>query len=195
MSISQWPNSVRSLAACGRSEMWLSCQAAAALDRPVALPAASRTLAQAQVEVASGPLVGQDVLIDRLMADPKRAIAPQPAADLIGAEAFVEKLLDQHPLLGCQLRPAATAGALLGLAGPVRAIEARCVATYLATDGARVPVQTASDLGIRIALPAECSQRIPLCGSDLVIGHDDPFLAEDSSVSQIAPFSSKRCCT
>ena len=46
----------------------------------------------------------------------------------------------------------------------------------------------ACDLGVRIPLLAQRCERISLSGSDLVIAHDDPFLAEDSSVSQIAPF-------
>jgi hypothetical protein len=131
------------------------------------------------------------------VADAEHLIASKTAADLLGAEVGSHELLDQLPLLGGepavapQTRPAAVR-LLLRASPAVMAIVGSAVTSQLAADGARVALQEPGNLcvGELWCLFPQRGERIPLLWRDLVITHDDPFLAEDSSVSPIAPFSS-----
>src|SRR5437016_3333799 len=108
----------------------------------------------------------------------------------------------EPPLLLAELAVASRAGSsaiglLLRSARPISTVIRSAVASELAGDGAAVPSHESRHRGDREGrhLSAQRGERIPLLGGDLVIMHDDSFLAEDSSVSQIASALRERCCT
>ena len=173
-----------------------SREAAALFVGAIAL-AVLRSLSEATEEGSPASLVVPDTLVDGFMADAEHLITSEPAADLLGAEVGSNQLLNQLPLLvgepavPSRAGPAAV-GLLLGSGRPVRSVVGRAVASQLSADGAGVSAHEVGDgyVGELWLLFPQRGERIPLLAGDLVITHDDPFLVEDSSVSQIAPFFS-----
>src|ERR1041385_3035310 len=125
--------------------------------------------------------------VDRLNADVQDTKKPKQAADLLRAQICSNELLDHLPVFGGEAAVASGAGAssvglFLRALHAIAAIVRRAVARELPADGARVAVHESSDLSVRelwLLFPQR-SERIPLLAGDLVITHDDPFLAEDS---------------
>ena len=68
---------------------------------------------------------------------------------------------------------------LLSHARPVGFVIRRMVACELAADRTAMTIECARHLRVREALLPQDSEGISLCGGDLVISHDDSFLAED----------------
>src|SRR5205085_133589 len=173
-----------------------SRQAAALLVGAVAF-AVPGALAEPAEQAPTVAFVLPDALVNGFMADAEHLITSEPAADLLGAEVGSDKLLDQLPLLvgepavPSRARPAAV-GLLLCACPAVMAIVGSAVPSQLTADGAWVALHEPGNLRVRELrrLFPQRGEGIPLFWGDLVITHDDPFLAEDSSVSQIAPFSS-----
>jgi len=148
-------------------------------------------------------LVLPDVLVDRLVTDLENTVLAKTTADLLRAQQLSQQQLDHVPVV---LRDptvptrsrAASLGSFLRFAWSIRAIETRAVATELTRDRAAMPAQQVSHRGVRERrrLLSQSRQRIALLGGDLVISHSTiPSWRKISSVSQIAPSSSKPCCT
>jgi hypothetical protein len=144
--------------------------------------------------------VTPDVLVDGFVADPKQAKASENATHLLRAQVSTKQHLDEAPMLSGEVTVTArsrstTVRGLLRALVSIRAVRVGCVPAELTANGAAVPAEHVRDLRVRQSLFSERGERIPLLGSDLTIRHDDTFLPEDSSVSQIAPSYTIRCCT
>jgi hypothetical protein len=127
------------------------------------------------------------------VADLEYLIAAQPAADLLRAQVGPEELFDGLPVLGSKAAVpprarSAAVGLFLRSRRPVRSVIGCAVALHLAADRARMALHEPGDcrVGELWLLFPQRGERIPLLAGDLLVTHDDPFLAEDSSVSQIA---------
>src|SRR6266581_2960806 len=135
-----------------RADRPLAGEPAAAVVAAVALPALFARAPQVLIQRTAGAFVGPDVAVDRFMADGERAVAPQPAGDLLRTPIFPQQPLDLRPVCGRESPIAArarapAAGVPVGELGTVAAVARRAVAPQFAPDRAAVATQNARDRG------------------------------------------------
>ena len=154
----------------------LAREASSAIVRPVAFPLELPRPTEMPVQPAALALVGPDVAIDGLVADPELALAAQPAGHLLGTPILSQQLLDPCPLRGAEpLVPAGTRATAPGVPvrqlGPVAAVAGGLVAPHLPGNGTAMAPEDPGDRRRREAPLAEQAHAVSFRIGDLAVSH------------------------
>ena len=119
-------------------------------------------------------LVATQPAVDGLGADFKKPEAFEDAADLLGAEFAADEAEDLSALRVCVVRattaaPSPSYGVAVGLLGAVLLSVGGQVTRKLATDGAGVPANLASDLRLRVLCHSQSIDGVSFLLGELVI--------------------------